>query len=687
MVDDSNSDALLTRSLLAHTPDVLFHVTHALSLEDGIDLLNSESFDLVLLDLGLERTWGLETLETLLKADNSVPVVVMTGLSDQQIGVQALQRGAQDFLVKGELEANLLRRSICYSIQRHALLRDIADAATEWRNTFDSVEDMILLLDEQFRIIRANRAAESAFPDSPILGRHCYQLVHGTSHAVEHCPSCTAFAKGEVCSREMFIPNLGRRWFNFSAYPVKNPVNGTSGKISRVVHILRDITERKKSEQVARSLAAKELVLKEIEEVSDLKSRFIEVMSHEMRTPMTVIQSGVDLLIRGTLGEVPSTQKQMLGVIYRNIERLANFSTDVLSLAKLDAGRYSLQPEKLSLYETITPTLEILAVKAGEQDQRVLYPNPATTNQPDPRIFACAEALSQIMFNLVNNGITHCPRGSTITVSHRMLQDRFVEVSVSDNGPGIPQDSLNKIFRRFYQANRRPGPGYKGTGIGLSVCKALVESMGGRITAESTMGRGTRFSFTVPSIKVGDELLFGHVAVCLGLVSGEQLEKAVQIQQSTLPRKKTGEILVQLGYLDRKQVELVKASQEANLSKPHPYIPTSKGESLLGQLAMKYGFVDSDQLNDCLCFQALRNEKGQIARLGEIMIERDLVSIDDVIMLLHIQKRAIVACPQCSRQFNAKLLGQQSPERCKYCNTPLVQVNSPRSLEVDADLD
>ncbi len=377
--------------------------------------------DVVLLDLGLPDSDGLATLEQVDR--RAAPVVVLTGRDDDRLGMEAMERGAQDLLVKDQMTPSQLARAVSFAIQRHRQ------------------------------------------------------------------------------------------------------------------HLQQQETER--------ALVAKDLVLDELNDLNEMKSRFIEVVTHEMRTPMTAVLCAVDLLLDGSLGNMSGAQKKYLELVARNIDRLARFSTEVLRLARLDADRYELRPVETNLDDTLTPVVDLLTHTS--QQKKITLVLDGAPDEGEVEVFADPDGVSQVITNLVSNAMSHCPEGTTVRISWASLHGGLVEISVADDGPGIPADRLDKVFDRFYQADLKSGTGYKGTGIGLSVCQGLVEKMGGRITVESAgPGQGSTFRFTLPCVEESGEFLFGKLAVKMGYISADELRRVADEQRrlSSERHLRLGELLL-----------------------------------------------------------------------------------------------------------------------------------------------
>ena len=159
----------------------------------------------------------------------------------------------------------------------------------------------------------------------------------------------------------------------------------------------------------------------------------------------------------------------------------------------LESGKYPLNIQKISVCSVIEPAIELLKEKASESKSKLYL-----DRMHDTHAFGDPDAVNEVLTNLINNALVHTPEGTEVSVSANKISDDFMEIVVRDNGQGIDEEALARVFDRFVQINRKSGPGYRGSGIGLAVCKALVEKMGGTISAQSVPGRGTEFKFTLP---------------------------------------------------------------------------------------------------------------------------------------------------------------------------------------------
>ena len=661
LVEDNPPDVRYFQAIISRSTSTSFEVKHVPRLQQALQVVDQGGIDVVLLDLGLPDSTGIETLGRMV-ARTSTPVVVLTGLDDERLGIAALEAGAQDYLVKGQVDTGLLVRAIRYAIKRKELFEELSTSHAQQHVILEQNRDGIIIVDDSNTVLYINPAAK--------------QLLGLSSDDVPG--QVIGLPIGDRKFKEMEITHSGSEVVTVEKRVAEIQWEGAPAYLAS----LRDVTERKQHEETRRMLAAKNLVLDEVNHLTEMKSQFIEVVTHEMRTPMTAVLASVGLLMEGSLGGLNEGQNKFLQMISRNIDRLARFTTEVLSLSRLDAGKYTLNPRETSLRTVLTPVVQLLETTAREKKVDLRLQREA---RDDVRVFADADAVSQVVTNLVSNAVAHCPPGTQIELSWRELPSGLAEVTVEDTGQGIPADQLEQIFDRFHQVNRRRGPGYRGTGIGLSICKGLVESMGGRISVSSTVGHGTAFRFTLPCMGDCDEILFGKLALKLGYVTAKQLQRVVDIQDSAIGPQKLGELLRERQVMSGDDVEHVLHCQQVLLSRPHPWRPANLGESLLGRMVVKYGYLTEDQLNCCLRIQELRRTSGKEVRLGQILVEQGHMTEVDILLLLRMQHQDIAGCPACERKYNTMRRAPQTIN-CPACGALLEIQKHPESIRVYGDV-
>jgi two-component system phosphate regulon sensor histidine kinase PhoR len=250
------------------------------------------------------------------------------------------------------------------------------------------------------------------------------------------------------------------------------PFPGVEGSPHGAVLTFHDITERRRVDRVRRD--------------------FVANASHELRTPLTSIRGFVEALEDGALDE-PPTAKRFLGKIHAHADRMAALVADLLELSRLEAGERPLELETVSPADVASGVAASLEPLASERAVAV-----SVVDQGCPAIVTDPEALRRILENLVENAIKYTRNGGRVEVKAGPGPDGSVVVAVEDDGPGIADEHLPRIFERFYRVDKARSREIGGTGLGLAIVRHLSESLGGRVAVESRPGL-TRFTLALPA--------------------------------------------------------------------------------------------------------------------------------------------------------------------------------------------
>jgi len=225
------------------------------------------------------------------------------------------------------------------------------------------------------------------------------------------------------------------------------------------------------------------------------KNSFVADVTHELRTPLTVIKGTIETLEDGALDDTAG-RGPLLASMQRETDRLIRLVNDLLVLTRADAGTLNIHIQPLDLGELARARCEVFAALAAHR--QVQFEVRVSESTEPPCVLADSDRLAQVLDNLLDNAIRYSPEGSTITVEVSQ-SGKVCQCSVSDCGPGIPENHLPFIFERFYRADASRNRQTGGAGLGLAIARALILAQDGRISAESTPGRGTTLRFSLPA--------------------------------------------------------------------------------------------------------------------------------------------------------------------------------------------
>ncbi|MCK5030884.1 MAG: PAS domain S-box protein, partial [Thermoplasmatales archaeon] len=261
-----------------------------------------------------------------------------------------------------------------------------------------------------------------------------------------------------------------------------------------------DITARKKAEEKLRKsqmrIEQQNIQLKKLDK---LKSNFLNITSHELRTPMCSMKGYVQMLLKKTLGDITEEQKRGLMVILRNVDRLDNLIRDILDISRLESGTMKFIPEKTDISKMIFEITETMKSTADLKNIQI----DVISKDKIPELIIDQDRIKQVIMNLVENAIKFSPHDSKVNVRVRKL-DNDVLFEIQDYGRGISKSKQKKVFETFYQVDSGMDRKYGGAGLGLPISRGIVLTHGGRMWVESKVGAGSTFRFTLPMRSIVD---------------------------------------------------------------------------------------------------------------------------------------------------------------------------------------
>jgi len=482
LIEDNPGDARLIREMLADgAPGGLMHETFDLECADrlstALERLSTGGIDLALLDLSLPDSQGLDTLERVHEGSPDLSIIVLTGSEDEELAVRTLQAGAQDYLLKGQIDANSLVRSIRFARERRRRLTDVQRHTHELEAREANLHNVIAKNVDGMVVVHKNGIVDFVNPAAErLFGRKQKELLGqmlGFPAVADETTELEILRKdGTRATVEMRVADVD--WEGERA----------------CLASLRDITERKRMES---ELIASNMRLLELDE---LKTEFLSTASHELRTPLTAIREFVSIIRDGLAGPLTPDQTEYLDTCLRNCDRLGNLVDNVLDLQRLESNGQRFHRESTDIGTLLEQCRTDMEHHCRLANQRL------ELEMPDdlPPVLCDSQKIMQVLVNFVGNANKFTPEGGTITISATAEQcgGAKLSITVQDNGIGISTEDQHRVFGRFTQIGREHGPGSRGTGLGLAIAKKIVESHDGEIGVESTPGVGSRFTFTLP---------------------------------------------------------------------------------------------------------------------------------------------------------------------------------------------
>lgn len=332
-----------------------------------------------------------------------------------------------------------------------------------------SLFDPVVVTDSQGRIVHVNRAAEGVFgPVDKLVGSRVSEVISDTeiAHEIENAIArCGTKTEGEPKTVQIQVGTSTR-----SYYPRATTMCDDDGTLLGAVAVLEDVTH--------------------LTELDRMKTEFISVASHELRTPVASLLLAAQLLQEGAAGELTPRQKEIISTQLEDLQRLERLMKDLLDLTRLELGTTPPRIEVVRPDELVQTAVDSVASQAEAKGINLVV----EVSDNLPTVKADKEQINRVLVNLLSNALRHTQGGGRITVRANR-KDNTAAFEVADTGTGIPREYLPRIFERFVQV---PGATGGGAGMGLSIAQAIVKAHGGEISAESELEKGSRFTFTLP---------------------------------------------------------------------------------------------------------------------------------------------------------------------------------------------
>jgi len=246
--------------------------------------------------------------------------------------------------------------------------------------------------------------------------------------------------------------------------------------------------------QIRQLMARQSTLVDQLSRANASKNKFLGMAAHDLRNPLASIRGLAEFLRDGTVGPLTDDQLELLNLMHQAAQGMVSLVNDLLDVATIESGELKLSLAPARLVEGIEKSVALHNLEAVRKRTHILF----TEREADPVLMIDAAKIRQVIDNLLSNAVKYSPHGSTINVALHALPDGSYDVSVRDQGPGIPEGERDKLFKDFSRLSVKPTGGEKSTGLGLAICRKIVEAHGGTIVANNLPACGSEFRFTLP---------------------------------------------------------------------------------------------------------------------------------------------------------------------------------------------
>ncbi len=480
VVDDEKVIRDGCRRVLANNQ---YNVVCAENGRDAMSLLEKEVVDIILLDLKMPVMSGEEVLEETFKLYPDIPIIIITGHGTIDTAVECMKKGAYDFITKPfQIDQFLL--TIKRASEKRALelkarqfeeenIRNLYDLTLEksrLKTIINCMANGVMVTNRNMEIVLYNPALmrlleTTEHVDSPIP---VTKLINDKNllKALNDVQSASASERKTISQEIELNKNFIRA--------ISAPAYGPDNSVVATVTVLEDITAFKK--------------------LDEMKSDFVNMVAHELRSPIVAIRQQNSVLLEGLAGPLQEKQEEFLQRGVLKIDQLLELINDLLDIAKIEAGKHIQHQTPTDIGRIITNTITFLEQRAEAQGIRLNHE--LENMQP---VQADPKRIEEVFSNLITNAINYSPEGGIVTVTARCLSD-YMEIRVSDTGVGIPSGEIPKIFDKFYRVKDPKTRKVMGTGLGLSIVKGIIDAHNGTIEVESVPGEGTTFRILLPLV-------------------------------------------------------------------------------------------------------------------------------------------------------------------------------------------
>ena len=449
-----------------------FDVATAPDGEQGLQMIKEKHYDIVLVDLMMPTISGFDVLSEVRSHHPDTVVIVITGYATLEHSIEAMKKGAFDFIPK-PFTPDQLRAVVEKSLRYTSALQDIADSKSRLGVMVNRLTDGVMTTDARKLIVQVNPAFLHMIghQGEEVVGHHVNKIIHDETllESIDQALNMSPDTFVEITKEIQLNDNSAEKFFGARCAPFRGRTNENIGTIT----VLHDITALKKMDQ--------------------MKSDFVSMVSHEVRSPMNSLLMQLKNISDGLAGPVTEKQREILQRASEKILNLNNLVTELLDLSRIESGLISHEKEQVNMAQLLAEQ-KAFHTSYAEEKQITIH-----LNCPDdlPSILANRQNMEEVLANLITNGIKYSPAGCSITIS-AAKGNKYLKFQVADTGYGMTSEDLEKIFTRFYRVKDSNTRQIQGTGLGLAIVKSIIESHHGKITVTSEVGKGTTFTVLLP---------------------------------------------------------------------------------------------------------------------------------------------------------------------------------------------
>ena len=484
-LEDCPEDAELARSLL-RSEGIDNEITVVRGRAEFIAAFEEKQFDLIIADYQLPSFDGMSALKIACKKTPGTPFIFLSGVIGEDAAIDSLLNGATDYVLKQKMTRFIpaVKRAISESEgQKRRMQADrlVEEARAYASNIVETVREPLLVIDKSLRVKTANSAFYKTFRVDKEGTEN--KFIYDVGNGEWNYPALRPLLE-EILVKNTFLhdfeikrdfPGIGEKTMILNA----NRIVGKEDLSPMILLAFEDVTERKKAEDAVRKAV-------------EVKSEFTAMVSHELRTPLTVIKEGVDIVLDGTDGPLNDEQKKHLQLAIRNVDRMARLINNVLSYQKLESGKVEFMMRSHDINELVRDVVDgfmpVFRRKGLELKSDLAGGLPF--------VWCDRDRLTEVITNLLNNALKFTEHGCVRVKTY--LDERWVHVSVQDQGIGIREEDCPRLFQSFSQIGDETNHKLGGTGLGLAISKRIMDRHRGRIQVQSVYRQGATFSFSLP---------------------------------------------------------------------------------------------------------------------------------------------------------------------------------------------